>query len=463
MSKVRSEAAKVDRLSRLPPELLSSIFDLAYKSSHLDFGPLSKTLFPYWLRWHYRTIRLDSSSALSNFFTIVQDPSRAVLVQKLALYPEASEEFPNERVKSLLRLLPSLRFLDLLTVPPLSQLIPEGQLRNLRRLSYSTTKLRSEDLEVLSRLGSLKRVDLDLSQCYEPEPQRFAPVVPQVEEISVRVDERDSSWSASMGRYVDRFSKVKILYLHDDHHPAFTTFLLNLEHATRSLEKLSLEKLQDLGEDLNIACDHILPRFSNLKHLALDDNTISASLPIYLRQLHHLSTLYLGQDTQYDGPGLQDVLSLIQGPNRIVTLKSLTLDNIYAMAGKRVDYEYAGREQNAEQIEYGMQLDGWTSPGWGDWDTSELPLLLRAGKENGVDVSGSIFEASEIEEAMRLERANRLIKMAYRNKSLEEYMTEKVDAYYRLPDIDVQRIDIKNAKLVKIDLPEEGWFQFTLE
>ncbi|GAA5978412.1 hypothetical protein JCM5350_001156 [Sporobolomyces pararoseus] len=457
MSEVESGAVKVDRFSRLPPELLSTIFDYVEHRFYPILGPLSKSLLPYWLRHHYRTIRLETSSSLSNFFAIVQDPTIAVLVQKVTIDYDALDKSPNELVKELLSRLSSLRTLNLPTVPPLSKLLPQGHLCRLRHLSYHTAELRSEDLDVLSELASLKKLDLDLSGCKELASQSFATLVPQVEEVNINIDDEQTPWSASMGRFVDRFSNVRILNLHDDAHPAFSTFLLNLEHVTTSLVELSLGKLQDSTEDLGIACDHLLPRFSKLKRLALDDNTITASLPTYLRQLPRLNHLYLGRDTQFDGPELGEIISLIQGPNRIVSLKILVIDGVYGEEGKRVDVADAETEQK------NMRYDGWIEPNWGSWDVAELHALLEAGKSNGVTVDGLILEVEGFREAMRLEQGNRLILEAYRTKSLKEYFKKQHDDNFRLPDINVERIDIRTAKLVKIDLPEEGWFQFTLE
>jgi hypothetical protein len=91
--------------------------------------------------------------------------------------------------------------------------------------------------------------------------------------------------------------------------------------------------------------------------------------------------------------------------------------------------------------------------------------LQKTGADNGVEIRGSTVEALEIRQLTELERGNRLILRAHQTKSFGEYLKQQTDPDLncRLPIIDVDKLDLQNLKLVKIDLPEEGWFQLTLE
>ena len=84
------------------------------------------------------------------------------------------------------------------------------------------------------------------------------------------------------------------------------------------------------------------------------------------------------------------------------------------------------------------------------------------GRRNGVQVSGSSFGAKSRIEAYELEKANRIILRTHQTKSLAEYLAIR-DAgdCPRLSEIDIDNFE--QRELVKIDLPEEDWFQLTLE
>ena len=109
-----------------------------------------------------------------------------------------------------------------------------------------------------------------------------------------------------------------------------------------------------------------------------------------------------------------------------------------------------------------LHLDRWEIPFLGNWEFQELEQLAEAASENGVQVSGDTFEAISVSKAVGLERANRLILHVYRTKSFQEYLASLVIGS-RLPYLDIDNLDPENLKLVKIDLPEEDWYQLTLE
>jgi len=131
--------------------------------------------------------------------------------------------------------------------------------------------------------------------------------------------------------------------------------------------------------------------------------------------------------------------------------------------GRRVDV--------CEQIneESSLKGDGWVLTdfrfdGAEGWDEVCITRLKKAGNENGVDVVGSTVDAAKVWRSAKLEEANRIILEAYQSKSFDKYTQAKEDNLnYRLPHLDTEKLDSQNLKLVKIDLPEEEWFQFTLE
>jgi hypothetical protein len=110
-----------------------------------------------------------------------------------------------------------------------------------------------------------------------------------------------------------------------------------------------------------------------------------------------------------------------------------------------------------------LLADGWKVPQFGAWKAEEIWQLRGLGEVNDVKVGGCTFDAFGFVGTSELEAANRVILDAYQDKTLERYNWWKDNEDFRLPILDVDNLDLQNLKLVKIDLPEEGWFQFTLE
>jgi hypothetical protein len=167
----------------------------------------------------------------------------------------------------------------------------------------------------------------------------------------------------------------------------------------------------------------------------------------------------LGRDTHLEGPPFDDLISLVGGPNRIKTLRNFVLDSVHGVVGKKFDLgDIVGSWED-------LREGGWQVPDFNDWKHDKIYQLVEAGDANGIKVSGSTIEAVEVRKACSLELGNRLIISAYQTGSLDAYSWFRADEDHllRLPGLDVDKLDTKNLKLVKIDLPEEGWFQLSLE
>ncbi|GAA5838187.1 hypothetical protein JCM3766R1_001854 [Sporobolomyces carnicolor] len=141
------------------------------------------------------------------------------------------------------------------------------------------------------------------------------------------------------------------------------------------------------------------------------------------------------------------------------SLKVLIVDAIGGKEGGRMDVEDTVEDG---EVWRSMAEDGWRRPDFGEWNDQDLARLPDVGKRNGVQVSGSSFGAKSRMEAYELEKANRVILRTYQTESLVEYLSIR-DAgdCPRLPEIDIDNFE--HLELVKIDLPEEGRFQLTLE
>jgi hypothetical protein len=268
-------------------------------------------------------------------------------------------------------------------------------------------------------------------------------------------------WTAETAQYVDRFPKISHLILLDASVPRFNGLL---SHLTQSISTLNSLTLRSVPSELpyDTSCEEVLPRFVNLERLDVADGTITAALPTYLRQLPRLRYLRFANDTQFFGPEFPELLSLIEGPRRLVSLEDLVLDFTAGVIGRRVDIH--------DIVENGRKLedDGWFKPQFVWWEVENVRQLMAAGVTNGIRITGSACEVLDFQEVIDLEERNRFILRTYHSKSLQDLQTHEEEEARnpRFPGliiIDVATLDPDNLKLVKIDLPEEGWYQLTLE
>ncbi|GAA5955753.1 hypothetical protein JCM3765_001840 [Sporobolomyces pararoseus] len=476
MSLEHAEILRIDHLSSLPPELLLSILDSTFHPDQRLSIPPSRTLLPYWRSNLYRRAYISSTSSLTKFLDTVKSyPSLGLLVQSLEI-----NKTP-ENVKDYTPSHPALRGCRYIGRPPprvpnfpplstldanLAQWIP-----NLESISYQSRILSFDDVHALEGFTKLKHISFSLitesNMMYGIERNRPPPsCVNRILSLSVshiRIRSPYVPWGESLAAFIDQFPRINSLSLTDDAPPDYRDLLGQLSHVTESLSSITLDG-PTLYEDHNIACDHHLPRFQNLQRLDLGECTISPSLPLYLSQLPRLSHLRLGPATQSYGPTSEGLLSLVEGPSRLVALKKLVLDSVEGKVGRKVDIN----DHLEEEEEFRpFWEDGWERPFFDEWKFEDLNRLLVAGEENGVDVRGSTFPAMEIYRESGLEYSNRVILKAFRTKSLKEYLrtlNDPAEEDLPLPRLDLSILDRESLRLVKIELPkEEGWYRFTLE
>lgn len=278
----------------------------------------------------------------------------------------------------------------------------------------------------------------------------------------VGVGDPGDRWRPELARVLDWCPSLDRLILDDRVLPHYSRLLSALTTTKATLKSLVLDSCP-LDNNHEIACDHLLPQFSNLEHLDLADGTITTELPTYLRKLTKISSLRRGSDTYYDGPSPGDIIDLVRGPDRIETLEALVIDSFEGKIGERYDIDHCS---GVGPLEWRLLATGWRYNRFPGLSSSRQAVLelIDAGRKSEVSVSGSILEMAKVRTAADLELANRLILRAHNTRSLDEYINARAaGTYRRLPDLDVNKLNLDNLKLVKADLPEEGWFQFTLE
>ncbi|BGP39150.1 hypothetical protein JCM10449v2_003088 [Rhodotorula kratochvilovae] len=179
-----------------------------------------------------------------------------------------------------------------------------------------------------------------------------------------------------------------------------------LQACPTSIKDLIVQ-LPDDGDDedpapLNIDAD--LARFVNLTHLTLGRCTYAPScevFPILATHLPHLSSLTLLHDTPLVAAKLLPFVRSRGGPSG--ALKCLVIDSFFGHAYPRPSSE----PDRADVRDGTFSFPGnWTLPRWTRAFThADARELLALAKKVGVELTGSIFEAIEVEELRVREEA----------------------------------------------------------
>ncbi|GAA6008440.1 hypothetical protein JCM11491_004478 [Sporobolomyces phaffii] len=430
-----SSPQRVDRLSLLPPELVSHIFELFYDPKEPLAFPLSKHLLPYFHVYRYRHVRLFTRTALSQFLaTTRQNPSLAKLVLAVDTSKFDEDEDDAEHFDAILRTCSSLKYLET------HWTYSGGPLENSLAVGHSVLSTLVVRLETLSlnhlaalryfpRLKCLSIIFTDVELVRPPPVPAPSLRVEKLSLLHFGDDEDNSPWKEPLAAFVDHLPNLHSLELHDANWPDYRDFLPHLHAVCDDLKSLALHLGFSIDAN-NIASDSHLPRFPSLERLDLEAKVISKRLPSHLVGLRHLAYLRLGENTHHYGPSLEDLLPLVEGPNRLPNLRTVVLDAFGGKMGDRLEADFKGTPS--------LNDAGWDNWGAGfeRWSRASVDALVEAGHREEVVVKGTVVDAVDVRAAFRLDQANRIVLTAYRSKRFNE--------------------------LVKIDLPEEDWFRWTL-
>ncbi|GAA5897186.1 uncharacterized protein JCM6883_006609 [Sporobolomyces salmoneus] len=332
-----SARTRIDYLSRLPVELLNFIFELAAPFSRLTTRPISKGLLPSQERAIYRTITLTTPEKFGRLMpTLRTRPRTGQQVQRLVWRPSGFRSLEDD--EELLQHLPNLIEMQFDTPgssslpwlrikPELSHLVP------FLRTCRFTVQLDASDVDCLSRIPSLRLVEVSRIQKEEDARGRGGyNVASQVLQVAIR----SHCLSGPPSRLVQFFPSASIpfvdvtIYSDDRILPLFAV----LDHRLVSLQL-------KVGEDglFGKSIDHLLPRFSNLRHLHLDSSFLSPPFQTHLLTLSNLASLSLAYYQQ-----IPDLRELLGGLERIPNLYNLTLTCLGVKRGEEIDMEEAEEE-----------------------------------------------------------------------------------------------------------------------
>ncbi|GAA5833645.1 hypothetical protein JCM5353_006599 [Sporobolomyces roseus] len=477
--KTNEMAHKIDRLSLLPNELLDHIFDLAYSIDTPSAGPLSKQLLPFHITGIYRRIRLSKFTTFLNLvYTVTERPTLAISIQTLELvanhnFPKAPPAGTRYDLSTFIRSLTRLQTLKIgngysemsRILHPSSSLLGLSDLPALSHLSAPVpTDYPNEPQLSLDRFLTLRSLTLtDYDDDFEPNVPLHPTSLPLVTHLVISGVNADDPSIASLCLACPSLTHLSLYAYEAVYARLLTSLPATLLHL--GLGTVDTEGNIGMGGG-NEDCSAELSRFPLLRSLSLDKRMFSSELPEHISNLQHLETLKLVGDEIF----VVDVVELLSASTRPPSLRTLELCLETVKVGSRLEVDESSR------------LVGIDEPEEQDWEVSgdwELPRYVRVGAtygyeemygirklaaQCGVEIRGNLYEAVEMVDVYFLELANIAIYRCFRYNTLEPYnKLQDRGLGSRLPPLDLDSLDPKNLKLVKTDLPDEGWFALSLE
>ncbi|GAA5998933.1 hypothetical protein JCM5350_001590 [Sporobolomyces pararoseus] len=175
------------------------------------------------------------------------------------------------------------------------------------------------------------------------------------------------------------------------------------------------------------------------------------------RSLTNLSYLAFGWGT-HAFFGCRTLHDFVSGPSRLPNLRHLVLACVESgHIGHRMDWDEYPRQAEL------FDLSDWSLPDFRGWKPSEVKKLCRIARRNNVIISGTTLSALAVTTAAQLEYANRIMLRCWWKNSFYIYHNCPSRYSSRLPELDLDALEYAmeddSIELVKVDLPDEGWFQ----
>jgi len=242
-----------------------------------------------------------------------------------------------------------------------------------------------------------------------------------------------------------------------------------------SLTSLSLES-QDGGcpEDVK-RCDHLLPRFINLRFLDISSGTFTSHLSHYLSSLTQLEKLSIQSDDD-EVLGATDLEQLVDGPTRLPFLRELCFSidgGCVFNRDQRLNWaKLSGEGRCSSDFDWECEVEpeGIKSPRCyrdSRWSIEGLRRLIRLAEMYGIRLEGAetaISQSLRVINVYESEFANLAIYQAWKTKDLDRLRrTSATRPYSRFPSLDFDNLDSKDLKLVRTWSGGDVKFELTLE
>ncbi|GAA5979431.1 hypothetical protein JCM5350_003902 [Sporobolomyces pararoseus] len=433
------EVSQIDHLSRLPPELLDSIFELAADTHTLATVPPSRYLEPYHRRALYRSVSIGNDETLSRLATTLHEcPSSGHLIRRIIwkcdysdrpFLPtsshlcQISETIPNLREMDFGRKTESIAYLFTVSF----KLV--GLSRALRVCRFVDARLPSVLAKGLTQLPNLRRIEISFIEWEEAENQQVTGSAPHVTEVVIKstnyASETRISHPSKLAHFFPNAAFVSVdLSIID--FAALLSVKPLLQQIPPDLRSLILRDRWNDNECDNPCIDEFLPRFPHLRHLHLDPLLYSfRNLKSTLAPLKSLVSLSLAFREHLHPSSL-----LVDAVRQLPLLRSIKLEYLGTRVGEMFDIELAqsqveemkmdlkaGASIPALQLAYDLsEMKGWEFPfGWNASDTllEVVKIEKELEEELGLVVSSNFEQIRRAYHRQLIEYANRQMGAIY--------------------------------------------------
>ncbi|GAA5904692.1 uncharacterized protein JCM6883_003872 [Sporobolomyces salmoneus] len=387
------QKAEIDHLSRLPVELLDSIFEQVV---NVTPRPIAKPLLPSQERALYRKVVVSSLRRFSRLVrTLDARPHKGQHVENLTWYVTGGGDRNKIDRQSLLCHLSNLveiTFADFDAASSRLSLEQPELLPSLRRCQFFNTPIDSSTVDLLSRIPTLRVVGVSSIWTREDDENDWNPAR-QVLQLSLRC--KRSRQPPTPSELLRFFPSAFISSIDVTVHDRRTTLKLfaNLDSRLLSL-RLQCENLR-LKSSL---IDHILPQLSNLRHLHLHAPFFSENLASHLLNLSNLESLSLIYHENI--PKLE---KLFDNLDRLPRLRELTIEYLGFKQGPIFDFgevdedadnpdaRYNDPRSHLDNILIMADMDKWELP----WSRNSSEAMTQAIKmEKKAEAVGLVVDSN---------------------------------------------------------------------
>ena len=451
----------LESITSPPSRMNYSITSLTMPTNHLHPElPFRNAFYPSSKQQLYHKVSVSVISLPPFLDTVSHSPRLGRMVKTWSL-PETG----NRRLAELLPLVLNIVDLDMPCFPPLEPLQSivashSVLLPLLRRISVSFDVRNIDNLSLFANFPSLRKLriyDWDETQASLIQRSKTT-AIPQVTTLLIEGVAADTETVTFL---VDALPGLLHLELYTSY-TGYPTFGLSLPYLPTTLRTL---RLLSVSRSRAATIDHFLPRFSQLRSIRLGSNSHSSTIHSVLLQLPLLAHIQLGF-----GPlDLAGFLSLVTGPTRLLSLRTVTLDFYVYSEGERCQRPSETVRGIDEEVDgFDIEMSDWEFPA--EWNGAPLNVgdyeeLKRLAKENGILLNGTIKEAIDWCRNYRLELNNRAVLNAYNRQDFTRL--RRIRSYAAqtggvLPNIDFDSLDVNRLEIIEMDLPERDWWVLSL-
>ncbi|GAA5989295.1 hypothetical protein JCM5350_003434 [Sporobolomyces pararoseus] len=482
------QVSPIDRLSRLPPELLDHIFELATDTHTLATVPPSRYLELYHRRALYRSVSIGHHETLSRLATTLHKrPSRGHLIRRIVWKCDYSDVpfLPDKsKLRKISEHVPNLYEMNFTSTTEIIAYYLTvniefiGLVRSLHICRFVDADLSSIFVKGFSRSPNLHRVEFSFigwDDYGTEEDQQVAAIAPQVSEVVIKstnyASDTQISNPSKLVQFFPNAAFVSVDLTLNDFGPLDSVQKL-LQQIPPTLRSLILRDRWNDNDDDNSLVDveELLPRFPHLQHLHLDPPLYSYhELKSTLAPLKSLVSLSLAFSQHLDPPSL-----LVDAVRQLPLLRKVKLEYFGVEEGEKFDIELAesqfealGRDLEEDEelpalelVEDLSQMKGWKFP-FGRYATDTLLEAVEMEKQlkanHGLVVSSNLEQIRRAYHRLLIEWVNREIGEIYFYGLVPEveaiyWIAEELGLALPPLEIDLSKKDL----LVRNKL---GWFK----